>query len=131
MVFQVLKKYNIDTSHMSLLKVDNEVIRKKILNDKRLNIRYTHQAGRVLPDAPASAMLDGDSMVQQGNSDGTGTGGKRFARIDYVKITILGFGLTALWSSLNSIVLPIQLLEFVLELIEHLLVFICPHDSSA
>jgi len=60
-------------------------------------------------------MLDGDSMVQQGNSDGTGTGRKRFARIDYVKITVLGFGLTALWSSLNSIVLPIQLLEFVPE----------------
>jgi len=39
-LFQVFKKYNIDTSHMSLLKVDNEVIRKKILNDKRLNIRY-------------------------------------------------------------------------------------------
>ncbi len=39
-LFQVFKKYNIDTSNMSLLKVDNEVIREKILADQRLNIRY-------------------------------------------------------------------------------------------
>jgi len=64
-------------------------------------------------------MLDGDSMVQQGDNDGTGTGQKRFARIDYVKITVLGFGLTALWSSLNSIVLPIRLLDFVPEALKN------------
>jgi hypothetical protein len=39
-LFQVFKKYNIDTSDISLLKVDNEVIRKRILGDTKLNIRY-------------------------------------------------------------------------------------------
>jgi len=36
-----------------------------------------------------------------------------FGRFDYVKIAALGFALTALWSSLHSIVLPLRLLEFV------------------
>jgi len=38
-LFQVLKKYNIDTSDIFLLNVDNENIRLKIMNDKKLNIR--------------------------------------------------------------------------------------------
>jgi Na+/melibiose symporter-like transporter len=40
---------------------------------------------------------------------------KRFASIDYFRITILGFALTALWSSLHSIILPIRLLAYVPE----------------
>lgn len=35
--------------------------------------------------------------------------------LDYIKITILGFALTALWSSLHSIILPLRLLDFVAE----------------
>ncbi len=53
-------------------------------------------------------MLESDSMEKE-----TGISPKRFAPVDYVKITILGFGLTALWGSLNSIVLPLRLLDFV------------------
>ncbi len=60
-------------------------------------------------------MLDENSMESQTGSNGTGTGPEGFARIDYVKITTLGFGLTALWSSLQSIILPIRLLDFVPE----------------
>jgi len=36
-----------------------------------------------------------------------------FRRLDYVKITILGFATSALWNSLHSIVLPLRLLDFV------------------
>ena len=38
-----------------------------------------------------------------------------FGRIDYLKITIFGFALSALWGSLHSIILPIRLLDFVAE----------------
>jgi Na+/melibiose symporter-like transporter len=40
---------------------------------------------------------------------------KQFNPIDYLKITVLGFALTALWSSLHSIILPIRLLAYVPE----------------
>jgi Na+/melibiose symporter-like transporter len=38
-----------------------------------------------------------------------------FQRRDYIKITIFGFALTALWQSLHSIILPLRLLSFVPE----------------
>ncbi len=38
-----------------------------------------------------------------------------FHRIDYIKITIFGFALTAMWSSLHTFVLPLRLLDFVAE----------------
>lgn len=40
---------------------------------------------------------------------------KHFNQIDYLRITILGFALTALWSSLQSIIIPIRLLAYVSE----------------
>jgi Na+/melibiose symporter-like transporter len=49
---------------------------------------------------------------QTGNSNNM-TGSTSFTPIDYIKVTILGFGLTALWASLNNIVLPERLLDFV------------------
>jgi len=49
-----------------------------------------------------------------GNSNNV-TGSPRFAPVDYIKVTILGFGLTALWFSMHSIVLPARLLDFVPE----------------
>ena len=49
------------------------------------------------------------------NNTDTDISPKGFHGIDYIKITILGFGLTALWSSLNSIILPLRLLDFVPE----------------
>lgn len=42
-------------------------------------------------------------------------GANTFRSADYVKITIFGFALSALWSSLHSIVLPLRLLDFVAE----------------
>jgi len=39
----------------------------------------------------------------------------RFGRVDYLKITIFGFALTALWQSLHTIILPLRLLDFVAE----------------
>jgi Na+/melibiose symporter-like transporter len=38
-----------------------------------------------------------------------------FGTTDYVKITLLGFAITALWQSLHTIILPIRLLDFVPE----------------
>ena len=38
-----------------------------------------------------------------------------FRPSSYVKITLLGFAITALWSSLHSIILPLSLLDFVAE----------------
>ncbi|MFC1913012.1 MFS transporter [Chloroflexota bacterium] len=39
----------------------------------------------------------------------------RFGPADYIKITVLGFALTALWQSLHTIILPLRLLDFVAE----------------
>ena len=44
-----------------------------------------------------------------------GSGAKGFGSIDYVKITVFGFALTALWQSLHTIILPLRLLDFVAE----------------
>jgi Na+/melibiose symporter-like transporter len=38
-----------------------------------------------------------------------------FRRRDYVKITLFGFALTAIWQSLHTIILPLRLLDFVPE----------------
>ncbi|MFC1916037.1 MFS transporter [Chloroflexota bacterium] len=45
----------------------------------------------------------------------TGDSLNYFRRLDYLKITIFGFAIAALWSSLHSIVLPLRLLDFVAE----------------
>ncbi len=37
----------------------------------------------------------------------------QFRPVDYIKITVFGFALSALWSSLNTVILPIRLLDFV------------------
>ena len=46
---------------------------------------------------------------------GTGAKAREFSRIDYLKITIFGFALAALWGSLHSVVLQVRLLDFVVE----------------
>ena len=43
------------------------------------------------------------------------SGNKGFRRNDYIKITIFGFAMAALWSSLHGIILPLRLLDFVAE----------------
>lgn len=42
-----------------------------------------------------------------------------FGTVDYIKITIFGFALTALWSSLHIIILPLRLLDFVPEALKN------------
>ncbi len=48
-------------------------------------------------------------------ANNTGPVVKGFSRTDYIKITIFGFALAALWSSLHTIIMPIRLLDFVTE----------------
>ena len=45
----------------------------------------------------------------------TGTSLTRFSSVDYIKISIFGFALAALWGSLHTIVIPLRLLDFVAE----------------
>jgi len=47
------------------------------------------------------------------------TGANGFRRIDYIKITIFGFALSALWSSLHMIIMPLRLLDFVPEALKN------------
>ena len=44
-----------------------------------------------------------------------GSESSSFGPADYIKITVLGFAISALWSSLHSIILPLRLLDFVAE----------------
>jgi len=45
----------------------------------------------------------------------TGTGTKGFGPVNYIKVTIFGLALSALWSSLHIIIIPMLLLDFVAE----------------
>jgi Na+/melibiose symporter-like transporter len=38
---------------------------------------------------------------------------ERFRRFDYVKITLLGFAITAMWQALHTIILPLRVADFV------------------
>ncbi len=44
---------------------------------------------------------------------------KGFRPVDYIKITIFGFALTALWSSLHTVIMPLRLLDFVPEALKN------------
>ncbi|MFB0559063.1 MAG: MFS transporter [Dehalococcoidales bacterium] len=46
-------------------------------------------------------------------------GANRFQPIDYVKITVLGFGLSALWASFHIVILQVRLLDFVPEALKN------------
>jgi len=48
------------------------------------------------------------------NNDSTGDS-ITFRRRDYVRITIFGLAISALWGSLHSIILPLRILDFVAE----------------
>ncbi len=61
-----------------------------------------------LPLSPGSAMLNKMSEIQHSGATNRG-----FQRRDYVKITIFGFALTALWQSMHMIILPLRILDFV------------------
>ena len=52
-------------------------------------------------------------MAKAASDTGTYTGASGFRPIDYIKITIFGFALSALWGSLHTIILQVRLLDFV------------------
>ena len=54
----------------------------------------------------------GNNAMKINNTKAQSKTGK-FGTGDYLKITILGFALTALWSSIHSLILPLRLLDFV------------------
>jgi len=46
---------------------------------------------------------------------GLTTNGGGFKTVDYLKITVLGFAMSALWQSMHTVILPLRLLDFVAE----------------
>lgn len=60
-------------------------------------------------------MLNHTGMKETTGDTGTGANARGFGSLDYIKITIFGFALTALWQSLHGIILPLRLLDFVAE----------------
>ncbi len=55
-------------------------------------------------------MLNTMSAIQNRRIDRGG-----FHRLDYIRITIFGFAVTALWQSIHVIILPLRILDFVAE----------------
>ena len=49
------------------------------------------------------------------NSMGLGANNREFGPADYIKITIFGFAVSALWGSLHTIILQVRLLDMVAE----------------
>ena len=64
-------------------------------------------------------MLDHIEMIKAVSNTSIGDKFKGFGSIDYIKITILGFALAALWSSLHTIIMPLRLLDFVPEALKN------------
>ena len=56
---------------------------------------------------------------QTGYNSDTGPLSETFTPIDYVKITIFGFGLSGLWASLHTVVLQVRLRDFVPEALKN------------
>ncbi len=54
-------------------------------------------------------------MDEVAGSNSTNVRATGFGPINYIKITIFGFALTALWQSLHTIILPLRLLDFIAE----------------
>lgn len=52
-------------------------------------------------------------MEKSSSTIGTGASPKEFRLIDYARITIFGLAMTALWSSLHSIILPLRIADFI------------------
>ena len=64
-------------------------------------------------------MLYYNSMSEVASSSVTNAKPTGFGAVDYIKITIFGFGLTALWQGLHIIILPLRLLDFVPEALKN------------
>jgi Na+/melibiose symporter-like transporter len=63
-------------------------------------------------------MLDLE-MERLVDNKSTGSAPRGFGSTDYIKINIFGFALTALWSSLHIIIMPLRLLDFVPETLKN------------
>jgi len=68
-----------------------------------------------LPIGFASAILCNTGIRKVASKTNIHVSRQGFHGIDYIKITIFGFALSALWSSLHTIILPLRLLDFVAE----------------
>jgi len=64
-------------------------------------------------------MLDYTKMRKVASNTSTGAKANEFRPVDYIKITILGFGLSALWSCLHFIILPMRILDFAPEALKN------------
>jgi len=64
-------------------------------------------------------MLYYNSMNEIARNTGIEAKVNRFGSVDYIKITIFGFGLSALWQSLHIIILPLRLLDFVPDVLKN------------
>ncbi len=64
-------------------------------------------------------MLDYIKMRKVASNSSPGAKANQFRPIDYVKIAIFGFALSALWSSLNAVIMPLRLLDFVPEALKN------------
>ena len=62
-----------------------------------------------MPLQLGSVMLDWNGKMVSNNS------ANHFRRIDYIKITIFGFALAALWGTFHTVILQVRLLDFVAE----------------
>ena len=67
----------------------------------------------------ASAILDHIEMIKAESNTSLGDKFKGFGSADYIKITIFGFALAALWSSLHTIIIPLRLLDFAPEALKN------------
>ncbi len=72
-----------------------------------------------LPASFTSAMLDYAKMRKAGSNTSNSAKAKGFGLMDYIKISIFGFALTALWSSLHTVIMPLRLLDFVPEALKN------------
>jgi len=64
-------------------------------------------------------MLDFAEMEEAASNANTGVEANKFSPVDYVKITIFGFALSALWSSLHIVIMPLRLLDFAPEALKN------------
>jgi len=69
----------------------------------------------MLSVSSSSVMLYYNSMGEVVNDAGIDAKANSFGSIDYLKITIFGFALSALWASLHTVILQVRILDFVAE----------------